>query len=228
MSGNAAPWECLPPLKAIAGLRHGFVTRVPGLCVDTTDKAEALERLRIYHEAALKEIGLAGWPVVSAEQVHGREVVVLPGQGVETPAGAPIAGVDGLVTNRPGVALAIYVADCAAVFLVDPVRRVAGLVHSGRKGTELGITRRAIGLMTGKFQSSPGDLVAVLSPCIRPPAYEIDFAAAIREQCREAGIPEGSVHDAGICTSSDRERFYSYRVEKGRTGRMLAVLGWEP
>lgn len=223
-----APWEHLPPLQAIARLRHGFLLRVPGVNVDTLDKAAALELLYPYHKAALAQIGMADWPFISAEQVHGAEVAVLPKGASKLPPQTSLKGVDAFVTNQTGVALGIYVADCAAVFLVDTVRCAVGLVHSGRRGTEMGITRRAISRMAEEFQSAPGDLIAVLSPCIRPPAYEVDFAAAIREQCRKAGIPEDSIHDAGACTSRDTERFYSYRMEKGRTGRMLAVVGWEP
>jgi copper oxidase (laccase) domain-containing protein len=61
-----------------------------------------------------------------------------------------------------------------------------------------------------------------LSPCIRPPHYEIDFAAEIVRQCRAAGV--NHVHDCNICTACDLARYYSYRVEKGKTGRMLALL----
>ncbi len=72
------------------------------------------------------------------------------------------------------------------------------------------------------FGSVPADLVVQLSPCIRPPHYEIDFAAEIVRQCREAGVT--AVHDCNICTACDLNRYYSYRAEKGRTGRMLALL----
>ena len=61
-----------------------------------------------------------------------------------------------------------------------------------------------------------------LSPCIRPPHYEVDFAAEIIRQARAAGVEQ--VHDSGRCTASDPARYYSYRAEKGRTGRMLALL----
>ena len=76
----------------------------------------------------------------TAEQVHGAELAVidrpLPGERC-------FDGADGLVTNQVGVSLGIYVADCCAIFLVDPVRRCLGLVHSGRKGTELAIVARS-------------------------------------------------------------------------------------
>jgi copper oxidase (laccase) domain-containing protein len=106
--------------------------------------------------------------------------------------------------------------------LLDPVRHCVGLVHSGKKGTELEITARAIALMQKEFGSQPNELIVQLSPCIRPPHYEIDFAAAIVQQCRDAGVNQ--VHDCNICTACDLERYYSYRVEKGKTGRMLALL----
>ena len=69
-------------------------------------------------------------------------------------------------------------------------------------------------------------MVVHLSPCIRPPLYETDFAAEIVAQARDAGA--GQVIDDGICTGREIGRYYSYRVERGRTGRMLAVLQLRP
>ena len=128
-----------------------------------------------------------------------------------------------MVTNRPDVCLGIYVADCAAIFLVDPSQRAIGLVHSGRKGTNLHIVTAAVETMRQQFGSRPADLVAQISPCIRPPWYEVDFAAQIVAQCRATGIIQ--IADSGTCTASHPDRYYSYRREKGRTGRMLALLG---
>ena len=65
-----------------------------------------------------------------------------------------------------------------------------------------------------------------LSPCIRPPHYEVDFAAEIVRGCQERGVE--NIHDSGACTACDLEQYYSYRVEKGRTGRMLAFLAMAP
>ena len=76
--------------------------------------------------------------------------------------------------------------------------------------------------MAQHFGSRASDLVVQLSPCIRPPHYEIDFAAEIVRQCRDLGVT--AVHDCGVCTACDLKRYYSYRAEKGRTGRMLAFL----
>jgi copper oxidase (laccase) domain-containing protein len=65
-------------------------------------------------------------------------------------------------------------------------------------------------------------VTAVLGPCIRPPDYEIDFAAEIGHQAARAGV--GNFIDCGLNTASDSARFYSYRKELGITGRMMALI----
>jgi copper oxidase (laccase) domain-containing protein len=215
MSKRFCPIETFP---ALAGLPvvHAFTGVVPGLEV-RTDRATALARLDEYHLAAREALGLADRHWVTAEQVHGAGVAVVDATTV-----TPVPGVDGLITNDPRVCLGIYVADCGPVWLVDPVRRVIGCVHSGRKGTDFGVVPAAITEMGRAFGSQPADLVVQLGPCIRPPHYEIDFAAKIIRQCREAGVTQ--VHDSGACTATYPHRNYSYRSEKGKTGRMLAIL----
>jgi len=135
-------------------------------------------------------------------------------------------GCDGIITNQPGIALGVYVADCCAVYIVDPKTPAIGLVHSGRKGTELGVVTNAIKQMIDRFGSDPATMTVQLSPCIRPPHYEIDFAAEIVRQCRAFGVKE--IADSGVCTACDLRRYYSYRAEKGKTGRMLALIGLNP
>ncbi len=214
-----SPVESFAALSALPRVRHGFVRRIPGLDV-ATDREEALARLETIHQSIRAEGGFADGAFVTAEQVHGGSVSL-----VDQPQPHCFAAADGLVTNLSGVSLGIYVADCCAVFLVDPVRRAIGLVHSGKKGTEQTITAQAIALMGEHFSSEPRDLVVQLSPCIRPPHYEVDFAAEIVRQVHAAGVEK--VHDAGQCTACDLEHYYSYRVEKGQTGRMLALLALE-
>jgi copper oxidase (laccase) domain-containing protein len=212
----AAPFETFPALSGIPGVAHAFTGRVPGIDV-AMDREAALQRLDAAHSAVRLPLGLDTKHFVRGQQVHGSGVAVVHAQ---TPS--PVAGVDGLITSDSGVCLGVHVADCGPVFLVDPERRVIALLHSGRKGTELGITGVAIERMVREFGCAPAGIIAQLGPCIRPPNYETDFAAAILAQCRAAGVAQ--VHDCGTCTAAQRERYYSYRAESGRTGRMLALL----
>jgi polyphenol oxidase len=218
VSDGQLPAEQFPALSAVPGLVHAFTLRVPGIEV-SHDKAEMLARLDAVHREMRAAYGLGDRPFITAQQVHGKDVVL-----VEAPVDGDncFENCDGLITNQRAICLGIYVADCCAVFLVDPIRRAIGLVHSGKKGTELGVVPVAIDRMTAQFGSRASDLVVQLSPCIRPPHYEIDFAAEIARQCRDMGVT--AFHDTGICTACDLTRYYSYRAEKGRTGRMLAFL----
>jgi copper oxidase (laccase) domain-containing protein len=212
-------FEQFPALNAIGICRHIFTRRIPGIDV-SHDKAEALRRLESAHREIRNAIGIGDWPLLTAQQMHGSNVAFVdaPVEGDKE-----FSGCDGIVTNQHGVALGIYVADCCAVYIVDPKTPAIGLVHSGRKGTELGVVTNAITQMVERFGSNPAELIMQLSPCIRPPHYETDFAAEIVEQCRAQGVLK--IHDSGVCTACDLRRYYSYRAEKGKTGRMLALIG---
>jgi copper oxidase (laccase) domain-containing protein len=195
---------------------HAFAVRQPGVEVDA-ERAEAVGRLGPAHAALRAGLGLAERAFCSAEQVHGAGVSVVTGA-----IPAFHNGVDSLVTESDRVSLGIYTADCCAVFLADPVRRVIALAHAGAKGTRLGVVAATLHCMREQFGCEAVDIRALLSPCIRPPHYEWDFASEIRRQLASAGV--GSVTDSGACTGADIHNYYSYRMEKGRTGRMLALL----
>lgn len=216
---NSPLWTTFPSLQQEPGFSHAFTLRHPDIDVET-DRAEALRRLTGWHHEVVQSMDFSPSHLATAEQVHGHAIAV-----VDAPGPVPFSHVDGLICRHENIMLAIYVADCCAIYLVDRRTRAFGLLHSGRKGTEQNITGTAIQAMQDQFGTEPGDLIVQLSPCIRPPSFEVDFAATICDQARAAGVDPANVHDAGICTSSDLSRFYSYRMEKGKTGRMLALLG---
>jgi copper oxidase (laccase) domain-containing protein len=211
---TSPPVERFPALDSLEEVLHGFTLRVPDLDV-RTDRETALRRLDRFHEIALRSFGARQLRL--AEQIHHNSVAV-----VSVDSCIKSAGVDALITCDPNISLGIYVADCCAVFLVEPKRRVIGLVHSGRKGTALNIAGAAVRKMSTEFGSDPVSILAQLSPCIRPPNYEVDFAGDIVQQLKESGVKQ--VFDSGENTAADLKKFYSYRMEKGRTGRMLALL----
>lgn len=216
--------EVFPALSAIDGLVHGFTLRHPEIDV-RTDRDVAIARLEEHFCECLSALGISREDVATGQQVHGNHVEIVAGESL--PGHPHFPDTDGLATRVAGQYLGIFVADCGAVFIADPVKRASAMLHSGKKGTELGITGEAIRKMVEAFDSDPEDLIVQLAPCIRPPAYEIDFASRIVEDAIEAGVPEAQVHDCGICTSSDLERYYSYRIEKGKTGRLFGVIGWQ-
>lgn len=196
--------ETFPALN-LPGLRHGFTTRSKG------ELAQLETEMKSSYAAA-------GFPIddaASGEQPHGNQVA-----GVTNPGRVP--GVDALSTATPGLPLMVRVADCGPVYFYDPVRRVIATAHSGRKGTEGNIVGETIAHLEKTYGSRAADLIVQLGPCIRPPHYEVDFAAEIGRQAAHAGVVH--FHDCGTCTARELARYYSYRAEKGQTGRMWGVL----
>ena len=193
-----------PELEA-RGLLHAFTLRsVPPLI--SVDVPQILE------EAGLpKDYGIG-------EQTHGVGVALVNQGG----KGKVIPAVDALITREKNLSLVIRVADCGPVWIHCEKTSAIGLVHSGRKGTEAGVVGATIRRMREEFGSEPSSMLALLGPCIRPPHYEVNFAGEILRQLEREKV--GKVVDSGLCTASDLTRFYSYRAEKGQTGRHFGIV----
>ena len=97
-----------------------------------------------------RAVGFAPEETVFTKQVHSALVERVGradcGRGLQREAEH---GVDGLVTDEPGVALTIFSADCTPVLLFDPVARAIGAAHAGWRGTAAGIAARGRGHAAG-------------------------------------------------------------------------------
>ncbi len=220
---NYAP-SYLDRLNAAPGNFARFITRVPGVPT-STDRAAVISALTPEHERVLTEAGIAPGMLRRAQQVHGNRVALVGDIGCSY----PVEGVDALFcSGKADCCLGIYVADCAAVWIYDNDSGARALVHSGKLGTQGNIVGEVLHAMRKILGVQPTDCVAVISPCIRPPHYEVDIPTAIKEQLSAAGLLQENIIDSGLDTAADLETFYSYRVEKGNTGRMLALFGQLP
>ncbi len=214
----------LDRLNAVSGNFARFITRVPGVPV-STDRAAVIRALTPEHERVLTEAGIDPKMLRRAQQVHGNKVALVGDIG----CAYPVEGVDGLFcSGKADSCLGIYVADCAAVWIYDPVTGSRGLVHSGKLGTQQNIVGEVLRAMKKILGVQPLDCIAVISPCIRPPHYEVDIPTAIAGQLAAAGLLHENIIDCGLDTADDLDTFYSYRMEKGNTGRMLALFGLLP
>lgn len=215
---NTAPLLEFPEL-ADQPVRAAFTLRVPGVSL-STDKSSVMRALEPAIEAAAHLVA-PGRHLVTAEQTHGKAIALIG----ETLTSGPVPIVDGLATARRDVVLGIAVADCCPVWLWTPDGNGLAVVHAGRKGAEAGIAAAAAELLATKFKHPASEISAFLGPCIRPPHYEVDIPDLLHRQLTQAGVR--LILDCGFDTAGDLERFYSYRTEKGSTGRMMA-LGWLP
>lgn len=214
----------LDRLNAVPENFARFITRIPGVPT-TTDRATVIAALTPTHEAVLREGGIEPKMLRRAQQVHGNKVALVGDIGCHY----PVEGVDGLICGaKADCCLGIYVADCAAIWIYDAGTGCRALLHSGKLGTQQNIAAEAIHKMHKIFGTVPSNCIAVISPCIRPPHYEVDIPTAIKEQLLELGLLPENIIDSELDTAADLETFYSYRIEKGNTGRMLALFGRMP
>lgn len=196
------------------GICGAFTPRVPGLDPDH-DRDVLMARLRGAARAAAAELA-PGLPLIEAEQTHGAEVAV-----VDAATPSPVPVVDALVTCDRRVVLGIAVADCAPVWLREKSGKGLAMIHSGKAGTLLGAVPAALEILIVLTSAEPSAITAFIGPCIRPPDYEMDIAAVIRGQLRHAGVKD--IHDCGENTAANPDLYYSYRRDKGLTGRHLAL-----
>lgn len=230
-------------------MRHGGVSAAPYSTLNVSwsigDSQEAVKEnlLRVREYLGIGRL-------VASKQVHGDTIHVVvedslnhEGNGMLllTPPG------DALVTRLQGVGLLIKIADCQAVFLVDPVQKVIANVHSGWRGSVRNVVGKTVRMLADRFGSNPEDLLATVSPSLGPccgefrnyrdelpesfwpfqvrPKY-FDFWTITCMQLIEAGLRYENIETANRCTVCEVHDFFSYRGE-GTTGRMAAVIAWK-
>jgi len=244
-------------LSALDFLTHAFCTRRGGVSRAPYDGLNVGDLVGDREEDLLRNLNLVkdafaipDGRLILMRQVHGDRIHVIDEDG---PLPEGLSECDGLITDRPGVALGIRTADCVPLFCVDRTRRVIGAAHAGRRGTALGIAARMVATLTERFSSRPEDILAVIGPAIGPCCYQVDtpvfdafsampgadlflrpcpekgrwmldLALANRLQIREAGVPSKNIYASGLCTACRQDLFFSHRVAGGRAGRQISLI----
>jgi YfiH family protein len=176
-------------------------------------------------EGLFRSLGIAPKQVYSLHQVHSRDVYALGVPANELPSPEAFArDGDGMVSFCREAFLAITVADCLPVFLLDTVRGYFAALHSGWRGT--GIVLRAVEMMKAA-DSDPAAMAAVLGPCIQGCCYRVDEerAAAFEAEFGEASvlIPPGTAYPLGPL--SIRREGGVFLSLQGANARLLAAAG---
>ncbi|MCD9024419.1 peptidoglycan editing factor PgeF [Cohnella silvisoli] len=242
------PWCELDHLTAGFTTRHAFNT---ALHVGDAPETVINNRKRVVEQL--------GWPFEAftcAEQVHGNNVYLVTsddaGRGRFDRLSA-IADTDALITNVPGVLLAMYFADCVPLYFYDPVTESIGLAHAGWKGTVSEIAVKTVEKMTAAFGTEPKNLMAAIGPSIGASCYEVDESVLQhvrplddksiiqispssdraqldlkhlnRHLMIKAGIMPSRIEMSSWCTGCRTDLLFSHRMENGTTGRMMSWLG---
>lgn len=184
--------------------------------------------------------------IVHCRQVHGCTVHSHDSQaGEKAPPRGRLTVVedgDGHVTVSPGILLAVTVADCVPISLVDPRTRSVGLLHGGWRGVACGILEAGVTLLTRRYGSRPHDLHLHLGPSICGACYEVgpevhsalglrvpqhpapvDLKTLLGEQAAAVGVPISQITLSAFCTRCGGSPLFSHRGGDGE--RQLGFLG---
>ena len=244
---------------SLCGAVHCFSTRLGGISQGHLsalnlglhrgdDPAHVLENYRILGDA----VGFSPADTVCGHQRHTDLIHVVTeenrGEGLLREHDRIC---DGQITDRPGVALVTFSADCTPILLFDPVRRAVGAVHAGWRGTAAGIAAKAVAAMTDAFGCRPEDIRAAIGPCIGKCCFETDadvpeaMVSALDEKARPAIEARGEkfhvdlkainalwLREAGVaaidispdCTACDPARYWSHRRVGDRRGSLAGII----
>lgn len=235
-------------LESFKDLSHGFSTRRGGDSPAPYDSLNVgiavgdLEGNVKKNRSLISEIS-GSIKSVYLTQVHGSDILVINGDD-SIPLAHDTVRSDAVITDRRGLALVIQTADCQAALLYDPVKKVAGAVHSGWRGNVLDILGKTVRKMVEVFDSDPSDIRAAIGPSLGPCCAEFinfrtelpmelwkygdekcffDFWEISRAQLRKAGLQADRISVSGLCTKCDKDSFFSYRGSK-ITGRMAGFI----
>lgn len=259
---NGVCYLTFPSLEALPFIRHAFSTRLGGISRDEFSsmnlaygRRDPEENVTENYRRFCAAAGFEFDSLVSSSQDHhtyvrriGREN---RGEGFARPKPA---GVDGLMTNEPGVTLVTHYADCVPLYFADPVHKAIALSHAGWRGTAKGIGEVTVRSMAVEFGTRPQDLVCAIGPSIGPCCFEVDapvydvFAGmkdlipsewtredgggkyhvdlweANRRMLMRAGVKEQNISLSGICTMCSAEVLFSHRASRGKRGGLSAFL----
>lgn len=199
------------------GLNHGFTTK--------KEKASQPDSL------------------VLAQQIHGDKIRLVDVRQ----RGKRIKGVDGLITKTRGLKIGVRTADCVPLLFYEPVKKIAGAIHAGWRGTQSQISAKMIKKIK-KMGGLPEKVFVVMGPHICsacytvPPSrakqfshtvvwqkegrFHLDLARGNFEQLVEAGVRKENIEVLPYCTACQSNLFFSFRKNKGKEdGEMLAVIG---
>ena len=243
---SAALNPVVSPALARAGIQHAFFTREGGVSeglyaglnggIGSADQPSHVAENRARMAAHL---GVPPENLLSLYQIHSASALHVRERWA--PTDRPQA--DGMVTQVPGLALAVGAADCGPILFADPGAGVIGAAHAGWKGAlggvleatlaameTAGAQRRRIIAATGPmlsqahYEVGPEFLATFIANdpgnrrFFRPGAREgfphFDLPGFIRHRLATAGV--GTIEDCGLCTYADEARFYSYRRKTHR------------
>ena len=243
----------------LEGAVHCFTTRLGGVSEGHMaslnlgrQRYDNPENVRKNYDILGSALDFSKEQVVFPQQEHTDMIRVVDetycGEGLYRPVSQIC---DGQITDRPGVALVTFAADCTPILLFDPVRKAIGAVHAGWRGTAMGIAAKAVDAMVEEFGCVRENIVAAIGPCIGKCCFETDWdvpqamldalgpkaLTAITQKgekyfvdnkfCNALWLQRAGVGGLDIspdCTMCRPDRYWSHRVTHGNRGTQAGII----
>ena len=175
-------------------------------------------------------------------QIHSDNVLIVKEPGL-------YYGYDAFISNQKGIYLSVNIADCVPILIYDTCNKTIAAIHAGWKGTQLKIVKKTVELMIEECGSRRQDCIVFIGTCIgrndfevdkdvaqyfddkfkkwdeQREKYLIDLKKANQDQLIDIGFAKSQIEISPYSTVENNEDFFSYRKEKGNTGRMIALIG---
>lgn len=228
---------------AAESTRHGGISPAPYASLNLgKSTGDVLDNVLTNRRIFCESLGITWSALAFSFQVHGDDVLVASEAG-------QYQGFDAVITNQRGVFAAVSVADCTPILIYDTRNQAVGAVHAGWRGTVKGIVSKSLALMQQHFGTQAADCYAYVGTCIDECSFEVgeevathfandfkrfdhakqkffvDLKAANQAQLLAFGIPATQIEVSPFSTVLHNDSYFSHRLEKGITGRMVAVIG---
>ena len=263
---GGVPFVSADQLTRSGGVAHGFSTRQGGVSQGifsslnlSPSRGDDPQCVAENYRRFCAAIGVRPDRLVLTRQVHGCTVRAVTEEDIQQDVRLPAqVECDALVTQTPGLALAVFTADCIPILLYDPQVRAVAAVHAGWRGTAGDIVGRTVEKLTDCFGSRPEQVLAAIGPGISRCCFETDgdVPQAMEEQLgslarpciaagpggkfhvdlkainaallRRAGVAPDHIEISGHCTACLPRLYWSHRVTQGRRGNQAAMIMLRP
>ncbi len=233
--------------------RIGGVSEAPFDSLNLSFTREKNEKNRIENFSRLANaVGVSASDMVLINYEHGVNIEEAGcehrGMGISEKMQLPFC--DGLIVTEPGVCAVSLHADCTPIFFADKKGRAAGVCHAGWRGVHSNIVQKIASKMKLSAGIEAYDIVFAFGAFISSCCFEvkddvsslfladygeevrkvsdgvqyIDMEYALTKQLERSGVPSHNVTFMGMCTSCEKELFYSYRRDSGQTGAQAGLI----
>ncbi len=249
---DAVGYLTFKDLEKYSFFKHAYSTRIGGVSKNRFKSMnlgfnnDSLENLNENFDIFSKALGFRKEKVAATFQIHEDKIKKVLKEDIN--GFTRFEGIDGLITNEPGMTLCTFHADCIAIYMADVKKKVVGLAHAGWKGTVKNIAGKLAEKFVSEYGSHKDDIVCAIGPGIKSCCFEvsgdvldaflnldipktyisngnmIDLMEVNRRFLIKFGLKNENIFKSDVCTCCNHDMLFSHRASKGKRGNNAAFI----